>query len=82
MDTKRPNETEQLLFSILKDLIAIDDDGAGRIDGGFDAWLVCAGGWCCSLVSPGWANGVLSASSTFHFRAFAALISATICSIR
>lgn len=32
------------------------NDGNGRVDGGFDAWLVCAGGWCCSLVSPGWVN--------------------------
>jgi hypothetical protein len=25
-------------------------------DGGFEAWLVVAGGWCCLFVSFGWIN--------------------------
>ncbi|KUJ09885.1 uncharacterized protein LY89DRAFT_689792 [Mollisia scopiformis] len=43
---QQQQQQQQQLFSLPKDPIAIDDsddsddDGAGRIDGGFDAWLV------------------------------------------
>jgi len=29
-------------------------------DGGMDAWLVVFGAWCCSFVSFGWINSMLS----------------------
>ncbi|KAI1311114.1 major facilitator superfamily domain-containing protein [Xylaria venustula] len=31
---------------------------AGPPDGGLVAWLVVAGGWCCSFSSPGWVQSV------------------------